>query len=234
MTPDMMPMSFSPSRRLLFTCALMIFLLASWLLYQPAFALQTEQRSYLIRRGSERYFCQWERKQGDQVTVITRQKSEECTSVFDPQNESLLLLVKDINTKIEARRTGDTLFVAGTLNGRKVDRQYTLDGAPWYQVISYSLHDFVLGDRKEMEFWMLHPETFVPYKMRAVKEGIETISVCGRKVEVQKVRLRIKGALSLFWHGDSWYRTGDGLLVLYKSLNGPPGSSQTMIEYVGP
>ena len=197
-------------------------------------ALQFEQRTYLIIKGNERYLCQWELKQGDGITVITRQKSEECTSEFTSRYESILMLVKDLNTKIEARREGDTLSVIGTLRGRNVSRKYQLDSAPWYQVMSYSLHDFVLGDRKEMEFWMLHPDTFVPYKMKAVKEGIETISISGRKLEAQRVRLRIKGVLSLFWHGDSWYRAGDGVLVLYKSLNGPPGSPETSVEYVGP
>jgi hypothetical protein len=200
----------------------------------PAMAVQCEQRSYWIRKGGESHMCTWERIPGEFIKVRTRQKSEECINLISPGFESLSLDVRDVNTRIEAWREGNTLFVGGTLNGRSMQRQYRLDDAPWFQVMSYSLQGFVLSNRRETEFRMLHPETFVAYKMTAVKEGLETISVRGRKFETQKIRLRIKGALSVFWHGDFWFRSGDGLLVFYRSLNGLPGSSETLVEYIGP
>lgn len=210
--------------------AMLVVVLIGWTVTLPAGV--SEQRRYHIRHGREEYVCQWELRQDEAITITTRQKTEECVTTLNQSRESARLEVKDVRTRLAAERTGDVLTLSGTLGGRPIRERYELDAQPWHQVMSYALQEFARADAKEMEFWMLHPTNFVPYKMKAAKEGSESVMIAGQVFSAQRVRLKIKGIPALLWHGDAWCRSGDGLLLRYKGPNGPPGSSATVIEYL--
>lgn len=213
------------------TIAFVIVILVILLPLQPVLCLQQERHTYLIKNGDEEYISSWILDtHGDVAVIRTMQKDELFVTTCSATGDTLKMEVTDSEENIKAWRTGDTLFVRGVINGKQVNEQYAVDEAPFYQTLTYSLRDFLSSGKKQVVFWMLHPETYKPFKIQATKGGTSTISLYGKETEVQHIRIRVSGILSILWHGDYWYRTDDHVLVEYRGLNGPPGSSQTIVR----
>lgn len=196
----------------------------------PVMGSQQERHRYLIREGNEEYVNVWELEHKNGVIIRSAQKDELYVTTCSESGETRMIEVTSSTEHVRAWRTGNTLYVRGTIDGKKIDRRFRVDEAPWYQPLTYSLRGFLSTDKKQVDFWMLHPDTYKPYKIQATKEDTGTINLYGRKTRVQHIRIRISGILYMLWHGDYWYRTGDRVLVEYRGLNGPPGSSQTIVK----
>ncbi len=48
----------------------------------------------------------------------------------------------------------------------------------------------------------------------------------------QRVRLCAEGFRSLLWHGTYWYRKSDKLFLMYRSVQGSPGTPETVVELI--
>lgn len=195
---------------------------------------QQEQHTYLVTKGDDRYISTWELEQGDTVTIRSKQNDEMFVTTCSKAGETLMMEASSRKENIRAWRTEDTLHINGTIDGKEINKSFTIDNAPWYQPLTYSLKEFLSSERNQVEFWMLHPETYYPFKLKADKQEILKVTLHDREIEVRHVEVRIAGVLSLLWHGDYWYRTHDNVLVEYRGLNGPPGSSKTVVQLMEP
>ena len=134
------------------------------------------------------------------------------------------------DTDLCGRRTGNAIRLEGVVAGKHVKKQFSVDGLPWYQPLTYCLRALVTSGRRETAFWMIRLDTFRPVKLKAVKKDVQQLIIDGTHVEAQRVRVCPVGILSPFWHGDYWYRLSDGLFLKYHGRNGPPGSDTTTIR----
>jgi len=112
-----------------------------------------------------------------------------------------------------AQRTGDLIHVTGTANGKPVDRQIKVDGAPWYQVFGPIMDELLPAGAAQREFWVVDPSDFAAHKMQVRRAGMERLSIRGTIVDTAKIHFSPAGALAPFWGADFWYRQADGLWV---------------------
>lgn len=130
---------------------------------------------------------------------------------------------------------GDRIVLSGSFKGKKVDKRFAATGAPWNQLFQVGLGPFALSGGKSMAFRSIGtqgPGELKIGKMSVTRKGEETIEIAGKAVEAVHLRISLSGLLSLFWHGDYWYRKGDGLFLRYRGKNrkGGPIAVSELIE----
>jgi hypothetical protein len=138
----------------------------------------------------------------------------------------------DTNDEFVLVREGDVLHVTGTYQGEEVNRTIDLEGRPWRGTYPM-LKGFVLSDAQSEEFFTYRPEANKDYVFKAIREGVETVTVDGMPVEAWRVRITFPGFKSLFWESHLWFSTRDGALVKTDEHRGPPPSTpRTVVELV--
>ena len=133
-------------------------------------------------------------------------------------------------TKITAIIQDDQLHLNGTLNGKPHQKEYPLQGSPWYQALSLSLRKHLGEDFKDQVFWSIRPDNFEMHKMQIVKISEEPLKGDEDEFPAYHVVIRPAGWKAPFWKGEYWFRKSDGQFVRYRGDSGPPGCPDTIIE----
>jgi hypothetical protein len=179
------------------------------------------------------HFCWKIEHKADGQAIITSQSLDETfVNVCLPDGRTRRWDVTRPDMHARAVVKGQRLVMEGQLDGEKVSWDEPLKGRTWYQPLSFALRDVAGGSKSEAEFFCLRPDNLEPMSMTAQRKGLESIDVNGSQVEAVRVQVRLRGLLSIAWHGDYWFRTKDNLFVRYEGVNGPPGTPKTVIELV--
>jgi len=204
------------------------------LLWSPAAGARNSTYLYKDTTGEATvHFC-WnlERKADGQAIITSHSQEETFVNVCLADGRTRRWDVTRPDMHARAFVEGQRLVMEGQLDGEKVSWDEPLKGRTWYQPLSFALRDVARGSRSEAEFFCLRPDNLEPMSMTAQRKGLESIGVKGSRAEAVRVRVRLKGLLSIAWHGDYWFRTKDNLFVRYEGVNGPPGTPKTVIELV--
>lgn len=135
-------------------------------------------------------------------------------------------------TKLTAQRRENQILVEGTFQGKPVQKIYRIDNSPWYQSWNRDFQQFVLSGKNRQEFWSIQENDLSIYKMVAIREKEEKVSVGNQTVDTIKVTVTLTNWMALFWKVHFWFRKTDGQFIRYEGVQGPPGSPQTVIELV--
>lgn len=133
---------------------------------------------------------------------------------------------------LAVQRDGNLLIVAGKYKGKEAKEELKIDDLPWYQFVEVSLSDFVRSARERTEFWIIQPNNLKHYKLVAIKQKTECITVHGQEVEAVQVKVTVSGVGSLFWSTQYWYRRSDGLYLRFEGVRGGPGTPKTIVELI--
>ena len=128
--------------------------------------------------------------------------------------------------ELAAAVRGQEIVLSGSFQGRKIDKRFAAAGPPWNQLFQMGLGPFVRSGKKGMSFRSIGtqgPGELKIGKMSVTRKGEETIEIGGKPVAAVHVRISLSGILSMFWHGDYWYRQGDGRFLRYRGKNRPGG-----------
>ena len=68
--------------------------------------------------------------------------------------------------------------------------------------------------------------------MIANKEGEEEIKIGNKKYHTVKIKVTLKGWLSMFWHSYYWFRKNDGVFVKFEGVRGGPFTPKTTIQLI--
>ena len=104
----------------------------------------------------------------------------------------------------------------GRLKGRSIDKTFEIDASPWYQATSLSLRDLVASDETERLFWTLRLDTLGAHKIRAIKQGMQTVETAGQPETVLRIRLTLPGLLAPFWKSDCWFSMPEGIFFRFE------------------
>jgi hypothetical protein len=167
---------------------------------------------------------------GERVSVQSSVEGKMFFTECDISGDTRRWQVDADESDFQAVRSGNTIAISGTARGKSVDKKLTKDERPWFQSLYYSLSRFVVSDKESLEFWMIRPDNLSLVRLRAEKEGVETIRIHGRAESVQKVRLEPAGLFSYIWHGYYWYRKEDGVLLQYKDMKALPGRNKLSVR----
>ena len=138
--------------------------------------------------------------------------------------------------ELDARLQGEDILFSGMARGKKVDKKFAAAGAPWNQLFQMGLVPFVLAADKSCQFRAIGtqgPGELKIGKFTATRRGEEKIFLAGKEIAAVQLRITLSGLLSLFWHGDYWYRHGDGRFLRYRGKNrsgGPVAVSELIQE----
>lgn len=206
--------------------------LAGLLLVGPGGALATsEQYRYQESTGSETTRFEWSvERQAEGIRILASEPGRQFMTVCDSAGATSGWRVNDAERDITARRSGDRIVLSGSRKGQPYAEEITLDAAPWYQAMSYSLRVWLDGNAQRIEFWTLRPDTLEAVKLSAERMGVETVDTRAGEVRAVHVRLRAHGLLAPFWKADYWFRADDLVFLKYHAVNGLPGTPPTTIE----
>lgn len=189
--------------------------------------------SYSETVGNASTYFYWQMEEtGRQRTISVQEKNKTFVISCSDKGETRRYQVEDSdnNHDILAERQDDELVISGIRNGKVYSETVKLDERPWYQALSYSLRTFLESENESMTFWTIRNDTFEVTSLQAEKKGEEEILVHGEKMNAHKVVLRAEGFYASFWHGTYWYRKGDMLFLMYRSVHGLPGTPETVVE----
>lgn len=131
---------------------------------------------------------------------------------------------------------GDEIVLSGSFRGEKVDKRFSAGGAPWNQLFQMGLVPFVLGGEEKRQFRSIGtqgPGELKIGKFTATRQGGEKLLLAGKEIETVHWRISLSGLLSIFWHGDYWFRKSDGRFLRYRGKNrsgGPLAVSELIQE----
>lgn len=128
--------------------------------------------------------------------------------------------------ELNARRQGEAIDLSGTFRGKKVEKKFTANGPPWNQLFQMGLGALALASDKSFQFCSIGtqgPGEMKIGKFTVTRQGEEKISLSGAEIVAVRMRVSLSGLLSIFWHGDYWYRKSDGRFLRYRGKNRPGG-----------
>lgn len=190
-----------------------------------------EQHRYLETTGSRTVAFDWSVAQdGNGLRIVASEPGNRFLTLCDETGITNLWQLNDGRHDIRAKRSGDRLILRGTRDGQPYSEEHTLDAAPWYQALSYSLRVWLESAADSTEFWTLRPDTLEAVKLSARRIGVEPLQTRAGTVEAVHVQVRARGMLAPFWKADYWFRADNHLFVKYQAVNGLPGSPETVIE----
>ncbi len=138
-------------------------------------------------------------------------------------------VIPSIGNNLSGRRSGNVITLTGTLGGKQVSRELSIDGAPWYQIFGPAMADLLPPGVDRREFWVVNPADLSAHKMMVRRAGAESINLKGGKVAAERVHFSPAGALAPFWGADFWYRASDALWV-FSRLPEDGGLTVTTVE----
>ena len=180
------------------------------------------------------------REDGFRVELSTRRGSSVVRQVF--------FIAADLSTRawtfsdparameLDASILDGRIVLSGSFKGKKVDKRFNAGGPPWNQLFQVGLGPFALSGGEGTSFRSIGtqgPGELKIGKMSVTRRGEEEIELNGRKVHAVHLRISLSGLLSIFWHGDYWYRKSDGLFLRYRGKNrsgGPVAVSELVAE----
>jgi hypothetical protein len=140
--------------------------------------------------------------------------------------------------ELDAKLMGEGIVLSGTFRGKKVENKFSAAGAPWNQLFQVGLAPFALAMEKSFQFRSIGtqgPGELKIGKFTVTRSGEEKISLAGKEIAALHLRISLSGLLSVFWHGDYWYRKVDGRFLRYRGKNrsgGPIAVSELVQEKV--
>jgi hypothetical protein len=109
------------------------------------------------------------------------------------------------NTSVRAEREGDVVVLAGTLNGRTINKRFKKNGLPWYQLFEVSGIAIVLSEKQKTRFFCIRPDVMESIDMEAMREHIQTIPVNGIPIRTIQLKITPAGFASIFWNVRLWF-----------------------------
>ena len=139
---------------------------------------------------------------------------------------------KNNNNFYSVHREGNILFAQCENDGGKMEKTLPLNEDTWVQEFDFSLKPYILSERNDFKFSIVHPKKLSLHHMIASKLGLDQIDINGKLLTALKVKVTLRGFKKMFWHADLWFDQESGDLLRYKANDGPntPISIMTLLS----
>lgn len=191
-----------------------------------------EQYFYERTFGAETTTMSWQRLDGTPEQIRTEIRDEIDQTEMDSNFATKIWKVEDQQqqTDLQIQRKRDRLHLTGRFKGEQIDSWEEIDTAPWFQTMSISFRPFLNSRKKSIKFWIVRPDTLGIHKLRAVKRGVEELTIEGQTIQAEKLELRLAGLGAPFWKANYWFRRSDHLFLRYVGPGGLPGTPKIVVE----
>ncbi len=218
------------------------FFIVVFLAAAPSYSQQTvtffPKGSYRFeeRKGKDTVRIQWEYAPDSNQQLTVYRPMETFVFKHDLSYATSYIHYKTITKKSDftAIRVKKNIEFDGIFKGSPKQEKIDIDNLPWMQSIPFSLGRRVVHFAADSEavFWVFRPDNLSVIKLKAEFDSYDTITVANKTTPAIRVIVHPTGLWSAFWHGTYWFRR-DGLFLLYRGVNGVPGTAETVIEYTG-
>jgi hypothetical protein len=178
----------------------------------------------------------WEEKESRGMLLRMVMSYGESYSILnDPAMATLAFAYGNTrqDTFYTASRQGDAIFLEGRLRGKQFSRLSRTDARPLYESVERSLQGFAIsGSSLAIPFWIVLPTEAAVFQLVARREGRELVSVGGKMVIAEKVKVSLPGLASIVWSSLYWYRPADGTFLRSEAARGFIGTPLTVLELV--
>lgn len=127
-------------------------------------------------------------------------------------------------TNLSAMFQNDSVILKGSYRNRKINKKFFLNTQIWKQMFPFDLKDFIISDSSETSFCGISTIEIAPMQLGTLvvkKIGLEHLQINGKDMELMHVRVAPPGVISVFWHGDYWYKKSCGTMVKSISYDFP-------------
>lgn len=219
--------------------SVLIFLMAWFIVVGNETPLHAASSSEEIHRykevtGDSVKTLQWHLENGDVATLRCTSPHEHHTTTVGPDYDTShwQVIADDGLTNFIARRHGDAIEIDGRYKGQDINKTLSIDDAPWYQATSLSLRQLATSNESHQVFWTIRYPALTAHKVKASKQGIESVASADGPKTLMHIRLSLTGLLSPFWKSDYWFSLPEFIFYRFKGPSGPPGSPMTVITRV--
>lgn len=177
---------------------------------------------------------------GSGVELATTREGNTVRQTFKTaaDNSTLAWTFSDPLRRMELAATvqGQYILLQGTFQGKKVEKKFAVSGGQWNQLFQIGLGPFALSTGGSFQFRSIGtqgPGELKIGKFSVTRKADEAIDLAGTEVAAVHLRISLSGLLSVFWHGDYWYRKNDGRFLRYRGKNragGPVAVSELVKE----
>lgn len=207
-------------------------IIAITLLIAAAFSLAGAQevRHYILTCGKDSRNVDWTIQKGGgtiKATITTGTRKEYFT--MNDKFETSEYRVVDATTDTDATvtRSGDTYTFKGKNNGKPINRTEKSDGLPWYQNVEFN-GATVADGKKPVKFECIRYTEMDKHTMQVTNKGEAEVE----GMKAVKVRASLTGVLAGVWGCDYYYDAKTGQFIVYKAVEGGPGTPETVIKPV--
>ncbi|MFN2436346.1 MAG: hypothetical protein ABR513_04590 [Desulfotignum sp.] len=193
-----------------------------------------EIHTYIEQTGTAVKQVTWTLEKEDtfSLTYLSPQERHVTMTDLDYDTRRWHVTQKNGPSDFTAVRTGNAITISGRFRGNPVNKTLEIDGIDWYQASSLSLRGLVTSADREKVFWTIRSDTLTAHKLKAVKQGLETVEVNGAMKEAVRIELSLTGLLSPFWKSDYWFSVPERIFLKFQGPSGPPGSPVTTVTQV--
>lgn len=187
--------------------------------------ISSGQYQYREDRGDHTRVLSWQIAYPDGLVEIHVDAEDYRTVNLCRENGETVFwsVTKKDGSRASAVRERDELVITRSGESGQTVRRQSIDERPWFQPLSYSLRMFLQSDLETITFWGIRMDTDKAVLLQAEKIGPENLVLENRAVPALKVKIRLTGLLSLFWHGFYWYSREDGLFLCFENKVDFPG-----------
>jgi len=125
-----------------------------------------------------------------------------------------------------AELRGAAVILSGLTRSRKIEEKFKVGDLPWNQLFQMGLEPFAVSASRGLKFCSIGtqgPGEMKMGKFTVSRQGGEKIKSGGKEITAVRLRVSLSGLLSIFWHGDYWYRQSDGRFLRFRGKNRPGG-----------
>lgn len=186
-----------------------------------------QSRSYIKTCGKRTTNITWsggKSGSGYKYTITTGSQKEYFTMDSQKRTTEWRLVNESKDTDFTVTLSGGVYTFTGKKKGKEVNKTEKSSGQPWYQNIELN-GSSVLGGKSNVKFECIRPDNLDLHTMQVTDKGV--MEVEGFKAKLLKATLT--GALAGMWSCDYYYDASSGEFVVYKAVEGGPGTPETKI-----
>ena len=191
-------------------------------------ALSQEVRHYVLTCGKQKTNVDWTIQKfpgGMKATITTGSRKEYFTMNDSFETSEYRVVDATTDTDASVTRSGDTYRFSGKNKGKSIDRTEKSSGLPWMQNVEFNGLS-VVGSGKAVKFECIRYTDMDRHTMQVVNKGEAEVE--GYKAV--RVRASLTGALAGVWGCDYYYDSVTGDFLVYKAVEGVPGTPETVIK----
>lgn len=188
-----------------------------------------QQRTYIKTLGDKQIstITMSESRNGDKIIARVTEGRRVEIHTMDAGRTTIAFQVIDPDKRTDATVTLNSgiYTIKGKLNGKAIDRTEKGSGNPWYQNPEINGVHLFKG-KQNLKYEAIRPDNLDLSTLKNTDKGTQTID----GMEVTQLLTTNTGPFAGVWTCSYCFDPKTGVFVLYKSVEGAPGTSETKIR----